>query len=149
MEQRFSSRLRTSRMSLLHQTRRHFFKQCAVGLGSFALADLLARGLPAKERYCAPPTAPCPPHFAPPATDVFNHAPAKIFVNTGPPQWGRPAIGAGVTYGIGSEPRDLPGIVVLQSGPRGPRGGAPLWGNGVLPSAYQGRPVRSAGEPSR
>ena len=81
------------------------------------------------------------------ATDVFNHAPAKIFVNTGSPQPGRPSMGAWVTYGIGSDARDLPGFVVLQSGPRGPRGGAPIWGSGFLPTTYQGVPFRSGGEP--
>ena len=54
------------------------------------------------------------------ATDVFNHAPAKLFVNTGSTQFGRPSMGAWVTYGIGSESQNLPGFVVLQSGPRGP-----------------------------
>jgi hypothetical protein len=81
------------------------------------------------------------------ATNVFNHAPAKIFINTGAPQAGRPSMGAWVTYGIGSEARDLPGFVVLQSGPRGPRGGAPLWGSGFLPTTFQGVPFRSGGEP--
>ena len=36
---------------------------------------------------------------------------------------------------------------MLQSGPRGPRGGAPLWGSGFLPTTYQGVPFRSSGEP--
>src|SRR5205823_15023696 len=81
------------------------------------------------------------------ATDVFNHAPAKIFTNTGSPQAGRPSMGAWVTYGIGSASRELPGFVVLQSGPRGPRGGAPLWGSGFLPTAYQGVPFRTTGDP--
>src|SRR5262249_20987144 len=81
------------------------------------------------------------------ATNVFNHAPAKIFANTGSPQFGRPSMGAWVTYGIGSESQDLPGVVVLQSGPRGPRGGAPNWGTGFLPTAYQGVPLRTTGEP--
>jgi hypothetical protein len=81
------------------------------------------------------------------ATNVFNHAPAKIFINTGAPQAGRPSMGAWVTYGIGSEARDLPGFVVLQSGPRGPRGGAPMWGSGFLPTTFQGVPFRSGGEP--
>jgi hypothetical protein len=80
-------------------------------------------------------------------TNVFNHAPAKIFLNTGAPQAGRPSMGSWVTYGIGSESRDLPGFVVLQSGPRGPRGGAPLWGSGFLPTTYQGVPFRSGGDP--
>ncbi|HLJ12497.1 MAG TPA: DUF1501 domain-containing protein [Planctomycetaceae bacterium] len=81
-------------------------------------------------------------------TDVFNHGPAKLFVNTGSPQFmGRPSMGAWVTYGIGSESQDLPGFVVLQSGPRGPRGGAPLWASGFLPTTYQGVPFRAGPEP--
>jgi hypothetical protein len=81
------------------------------------------------------------------ATDVFNHAPAKLFANTGTVQFGRPSMGSWITYGIGSESASLPGFVVLQSGPRGPRGGAVNWGNGFLPSAFQGVPLRSGGEP--
>lgn len=82
------------------------------------------------------------------ATDVFNHGPAKLFVNTGSPQFmGRPSMGAWVTYGLGSESRNLPGFVVLQSGPRGPRGGAPLWASGFLPTNYQGVPFRAGKEP--
>ena len=80
-------------------------------------------------------------------TDVFNHGPAKFFMNTGSPLFGRPSMGAWVTYGIGSESRDLPGFVVLQSGPRGPRGGGPNWGSGFLPTTYQGVPLRSTGAP--
>lgn len=81
------------------------------------------------------------------ATDVFNHGPAKFFMNTGFNRFGRPSMGAWVTYGIGSFASDLPGFVVLQSGPRGPRGGAPNWGSGFLPTAYQGVPLRSRGAP--
>jgi hypothetical protein len=81
------------------------------------------------------------------ATNVFNHGPAKLFVNTGSPQFGRPSMGSWVTYGIGSASRNLPGFVVLQSGPRGPRGGASLWSSGFLPTTYQGVPFRSGGDP--
>jgi hypothetical protein len=81
------------------------------------------------------------------ATDVFNHAPAKLFMNTGTTLAGRPSMGAWVTYGIGSEAKDLPGFVVLQSGPRGPRGGAVNWGSGFLPTSYQGVPFRNTGDP--
>jgi hypothetical protein len=81
------------------------------------------------------------------ATNVFNHAPAKIFVNTGSPQFGRPSMGAWVSYGIGSASRELPGFVVLLSGPRGPRGGALNWGSGFLPTTYQGVPFRTTGDP--
>src|SRR5262249_15591514 len=80
-------------------------------------------------------------------TEQVNHAPAKLFANTGSALFGRPSMGAWVTYGIGSEARDLPGFVVLQSGPRGPRGGAVNWGSGFLPTVHQGVPFRSGGEP--
>lgn len=222
---------------LLLQTRRHFFGQCAVGLGSMALGSLLNEGRAAP---AINPMALRQPHFAPRSknviflfmaggpsqlelfdykpkinelsgqpvpdsfiagkrfafmstftkdkpkvlgckrkfqqhgqsgawvsdllphtatvvddlaivrslqTNVFNHAPAKLFVNTGSPQFGRPSIGSWVTYGIGSESSNLPGFVVLQSGPRGPRGGALNWGSGFLPTTYQGVPFRTSGEP--
>lgn len=80
-------------------------------------------------------------------TDLFNHAPAKFFMNTGSGIFGRPSMGAWITYGLGSECDNLPGFVVLQSGPRGPRGGAVLWSSGVLPTSYQGVPLRNSGDP--
>ncbi|QDS95963.1 hypothetical protein FF011L_47650 [Roseimaritima multifibrata] len=80
-------------------------------------------------------------------TDVFNHGPAKIFMNSGSPQPGRPCMGSWIHYGIGSECDNLPGFVVLQSGPRGPRGGGALWSSGFLPSRHQGVPFRNTGDP--
>lgn len=220
-------------------TRRHFFQQCGIGLGSIALGSLLAPGASHADAL-ADPLAPRRPHFRPRAknviflfmaggpsqlelfdykpvlqkytdqpipqsylegkrfafmdsfaketpkllgtvrkfaqhgqsgawvseclphtarlvdelcfiktvaTDVPNHAPAKLFMNTGSAQFGRPSMGAWVTYGLGSEADDLPGFVVMLSGPRGPRGGAPLWGSGFLPSAHQGVPFRGQGDP--
>ena len=81
------------------------------------------------------------------AADLFNHAPAKLFMNTGSGQFGRPSMGSWITYGLGSESQNLPGFVVLQSGPRGPRGGAVNWGTGFLPTTYQGVPFRGNGDP--
>ncbi len=80
-------------------------------------------------------------------TDVFNHGPAKIFMNTGFQAPGRPSFGSWVTYGLGSVADDLPGFVVLQSGPRGPRAGASLWSSGFLPTSFQGVPFRGKGDP--
>jgi hypothetical protein len=225
---------------LLGQTRRHFFKDCALGVGKIALASLLAEGAVSAQQTprVVNPLAPRRPHhpakvksviymfmaggpsqlelfdnkpklneldgqpipesylrdrrfafmssFTNPrllgarrhfsrhgqsgayvsellpyigsiaddiailpavTTEVFNHGPAKLFMNTGTAQFGRPSMGAWITYGLGSEAQDLPGFVVLQSGPRGPRGGAPLWGSGFLPTVYQGVPFRTSGEP--
>ncbi len=224
---------------LLLQTRRHFFSECSISIGSMALASLIAGDKRSHASDAAlNPMAPKPPHFTPRAknviylfmaggpsqlelfdykpklqelngqpipesyvagkrfafmntsngmnllgtrktfqqhgasgawlsdglpylgavadnlcfvktckTDLFNHAPAKLFMNTGSGQSGRPSLGSWMTYGLGSECSDLPGFVVLQSGPRGPRGGAPLWGSGMLPSRFQGVPLRNQEEP--
>ena len=80
-------------------------------------------------------------------TDVFNHGPAKLFMQSGFPQPGRPSMGSWVTYGIGSSAENLPGFVVLQSGPRGPRAGTALWASGFLPTTFQGVPFRGQGDP--
>src|SRR5207237_10897256 len=80
-------------------------------------------------------------------TNLVNHAPTKLFKKTCSGQYGRPSMGSWVTYGLGSESQDLPGFVVLQSGPRGPRGGAVNWASGFLPTSYQGVPLRGQGDP--
>ena len=225
-------------LTLAH-TRRHFFRDCGVGVGTMALSTLLARenqGADATHSTRKDPLAPRKPHFAAKAkaviylfmagapsqlelfepkpklnelsgqkvpesftqgkrfafiksdakllgtkrkfskagkcgmdlsellpyhreiaddvcwlrgmkTDVFNHGPAKCFINTGSPQFGRPSMGAWATYGLGSECDSLPGFVVLQSGPRGPRGGAALYSSGFLPSVYQGVPFLKGPNP--
>ncbi|MEA3208772.1 MAG: hypothetical protein QOE70_1829 [Chthoniobacter sp.] len=223
--------------ALQRTTRRHFFGQCAVGLGSIALQQLLSTdGRAAINVDAAHPMAERAPHFAPKAkrviylfmaggpsqldlfedkpklrelsgqkpppalmegkrfaflkgnetllgtarkfdrygnsgmelsellphhrkivddvcwlrgmtTDVFNHGPAKLFMNTGFQAPGRPAFGSWATYGLGSVSQDLPGFFVLQSGPRGPRGGSSLWSSGFLPTSFQGVPLRGQGDP--
>ena len=80
-------------------------------------------------------------------TDAFNHAPGQIFMNTGSQQFGRPSMGAWVTYGLGSESQDLPAFVVFSSGAKGTSGGASNWGCGFLPTMYQGVLFRNQGEP--
>ncbi|HSG73291.1 MAG TPA: DUF1501 domain-containing protein [Planctomycetaceae bacterium] len=76
----------------------------------------------------------------------FNHAPAQLFFQTGFGRFGRPSMGAWVTYGLGSANRNLPGFVVLITGSVAGAGNS-LWGNGFLPSAYQGIEFRSQGDP--
>ena len=80
-------------------------------------------------------------------TDQFNHAPAELFLHTGGNRPGRPAAGAWVTYGLGTENRDLPAFVVLNSGGKNPSAGKSVWGSGFLPSEYQGCQCRSQGDP--
>jgi hypothetical protein len=80
-------------------------------------------------------------------TDAFNHAPGQILMNTGAQQFGRPSFGAWTTYGLGSETRDLPAFVVMNTGAKGPSGGNSNWGSGFLPTVYQGAPFRGSGDP--
>jgi hypothetical protein len=80
-------------------------------------------------------------------TTQFNHAPAQIFMNTGHQVVGRPSMGSWLSYGLGSENRDLPGFVVLISGQNNPDGGKSCWGSGFLPTVYQGVELRNAGDP--
>ena len=80
-------------------------------------------------------------------TTQFNHAPGQIFMNTGSQVFGRPSIGSWLTYGLGSDSRDLPGFVVLLSGENAPDGGKSCWGSGFLPTVYQGVEFRSKGDP--
>jgi hypothetical protein len=80
-------------------------------------------------------------------TDAFNHAPGQLLMNTGTQQFGRPSMGSWVTYGLGSESKDLPAFVVFSSGKKGPSGGNSCWGSGFLPTVYQGVQFRGSGDP--
>jgi len=64
-----------------------------------------------------------------------NHTPAMLEMNSGMFLQGRPCVGSWVTYGLGSENRNLPGFVVLHGAM--PRGGKPIWSPGFLPKKYQ------------
>lgn len=80
-------------------------------------------------------------------TDSSNHDSAQLLLNCGLPLAGHPAMGSWVTYGLGSESQNLPGFVVLLSNSgKGVDGGAALWSNGFLPSAYRGVTFRNKGD---
>lgn len=79
-------------------------------------------------------------------TEQFNHSPAQLFLNTGHPIPGRPAMGSWLSYGIGSESNDLPSFVVLKSGGN-LSGGAAMWSPGFLPGSHAGVPFRETGDP--
>jgi hypothetical protein len=76
-----------------------------------------------------------------------DHAPALFQMNTGFILTGYPSMGSWITYGLGSENENLPSFVVFTDWRGGPIGGAPNWGNGFMPAAYQGTPFRSSGDP--
>lgn len=70
-------------------------------------------------------------------TDIPNHEPSMLMMNTGFSQAGRPSLGSWMTYGLGTENQNLPGYVVLC--PDVPTTvGPPLWNNAFLPAIHQG-----------
>jgi hypothetical protein len=68
-------------------------------------------------------------------------------MSTGSQQFGKPSLGAWTLYGLGSDSQNLPGFVVFSTGSKGPSGGNSNWGNGFLPTVYQGVTFRSGGDP--
>lgn len=78
--------------------------------------------------------------------ESVNHPTALYHMNTGNRFGGDPAVGAWVTYGLGSENENLPGFIVLPELAY-PQGGAANWSNGFLPAVYQGTTLRPEGSP--
>ena len=75
-----------------------------------------------------------------------EHTSANYFLHTGSGIQGRPSMGAWVSYGLGSENRNLPGFIVLNGGLI-PPGGLDNFNSGFLPAAYQGSVFRSGNPP--
>jgi hypothetical protein len=65
---------------------------------------------------------------------------------TGFQRFGRPSIGSWISYGLGSENRNLPSFVVLITGQVLGAGNS-AWGSGFLPTVHQGIEFRSTGDP--
>ncbi len=85
------------------------------------------------------------------STEAINHDPAVTFLTTGAQLAGRPSLGAWLSYGLGSENKDLPAFVAMVSRGTGRPNDQPLydrlWGSGFLPSVHQGVKLRSGGDP--
>src|SRR3954447_6775005 len=79
--------------------------------------------------------------------DSVTHPESVYLMNTGSILMGRPSLGAWVAYGLGTENRNMPAFVVLPDPGGWPKGGAPAWGNGYLPAAYQGTLARGGAAP--
>ncbi len=77
--------------------------------------------------------------------DNINHNGACLQMNTGEQTFSRPSLGSWLTYGLGSENRDLPGFVVIS--PSQPAQGAPLWASSFLPAAHQGTLISDLNRP--
>ena len=84
-------------------------------------------------------------------TEAINHDPAITFCQTGHQLAGRPSLGAWLSYGLGTENKDLPAYVVMTSWGTGRPNDQPLydrlWGAGFLPTQHQGVKFRNSGDP--
>lgn len=82
-------------------------------------------------------------------TQTNNHSPALFQMNTGMSRMGFPCLGSWVTYGLGSESKNLPAFVVMYDtlGRGLPKGHASNWGAGFLPGVYQGTALNAQGAP--
>lgn len=82
-------------------------------------------------------------------TEAINHDPALTFIQTGAQQGNRPSMGAWLSYGLGSENKNLPAFCVLLSRGRGNGQGvySKLWTNGFLDSIHQGVQFSASEEP--
>ena len=84
-------------------------------------------------------------------TEAINHDPAITLMQTGSQQPGRPSFGSWLSYGLGSESRDLPAFVVMISHGTGSDANQGLldrlWGSGFLPTSHQGVKLRGGRDP--
>ena len=117
------------------------FERCGES-GSWVNTELLPHVASVADDICFMPTL---------HTEAINHDPARTFLQTGAQLAGRPSMGAWLSYGLGSEAHDLPAFLVLTSHGSCKRTPQPvsgrLWGNGFLPSQYQGVKLQSVGDP--
>jgi len=79
-------------------------------------------------------------------SNFSEHTNANYFLHTGTGMQGRPSMGAWITYGLGSESRDLPGFVVIDGGLT-PVGGKDNFASGFLPASYQASIFRPSSPP--
>jgi hypothetical protein len=79
-------------------------------------------------------------------SEFSEHTNANYFLHTGHGLAGRPAMGAWLSYGLGSANRDLPGFVVVNGG-LVPPGGLDCFGAGFLPASHQGSMFKPAAQP--
>jgi hypothetical protein len=82
-------------------------------------------------------------------TKTNNHSPALFEINTGFSRMGFPCMGSWITYGLGSDNRNLPGFIVMYDtlGRGLPKGHAQNWGAGFLPGVFQGTALNAQGAP--
>jgi uncharacterized protein (DUF1501 family) len=68
-------------------------------------------------------------------------------MNTGSVRMGRPSMGAWISYGLGTDNQNMPAFLCMPDPGGYVKGGAPAWGAGFLPAAYQGTVIRGGASP--
>ena len=79
--------------------------------------------------------------------DSVTHPESVYLMNNGSILMGKPSMGAWAAYGLGTENQNMPAFVVMPDPSGWVKGGAPAWGNGFLPAAYQGTILRGGESP--
>jgi hypothetical protein len=79
--------------------------------------------------------------------DSVTHPESVYLMNTGTILMGKPSLGAWTAYGLGTENQNMPAFVVMPDPAGWVKGGAPAWGNGFLPAAFQGTILRGGEQP--
>ncbi len=79
--------------------------------------------------------------------DSVTHPESVYMMNTGTILMGKPSLGSWAAYGLGTENQNMPAFVVMPDPGGWVKGGAPSWGNGFLPAAYQGTLLRGGAAP--
>ncbi|MCA9007468.1 MAG: DUF1501 domain-containing protein, partial [Planctomycetaceae bacterium] len=79
--------------------------------------------------------------------DGLNHSSSVCQMNTCSLIGGRPSLGSWVTYGLGSENRNLPSFVVMQDNRSSVTNGPRNWGTGFMPAVYQGIRLQEGKQP--
>jgi hypothetical protein len=80
-------------------------------------------------------------------SEPINHDPAVTFMQTGRGQPGLPCMGSWISYGLGSENRDLPAFIVMTSGPMDQPVHSRYYHSGFLPGQHQGTHFQASGDP--
>ncbi len=79
----------------------------------------------------------------------LNHSNGVCQMNTGRIIGGRPSLGAWVSYGLGTENKNLPAFVVMEDNPGKVVNGPRNWSGGFMPATYQGTPFLPGETPIR
>ncbi len=143
-EQMPASVLGSQRVTLLTRNQGHFkavatpYRFARHGQSGLELSELLPHLAGCSDDLCVLRSV---------YSEPINHDPAVTFMQTGRPQPGLPCMGSWVSYGLGSENRDLPAFIAMISGPMDQPVHSRYYHSGFLPGQHQGTYFQATGDP--